>query len=125
MDDPRHAVSVTQIAQKRRSSDVSIVRRSRPFTAQLRLDRLPALIPIIRALVHVHAGNVVGGAVEREIEVPEGGAESVRQAGPALVVERVRLAEDEGEIVGLWEGGEVGGEVQLFGDGGGGGGVVH
>ena len=71
--------------------------------------------------MHVHAADAAGGAVEVEVEAPEGGAEGVGEAGGAFVVEGVGLAEDEGEV-GV---GEEGGFIELVGDAGGGGGVVH
>lgn len=49
------------------------------------------------------------------------GAKGVAEAGRSFIVERVCLAKDEGEAV-L---GKESGLVDLFGDGRGGGGVVH
>jgi len=75
----------------------------------------------------MHALDVISRAPEIEVYTPERGAESVGQTRPALVVEGVRFAEDEGEV-GLefvWEGGEEMGLVELFGDGDDGACVVH
>ena len=80
--------------------------------------------------MRVPAADIVRGAVQREVEDPEGGAEGVGETRGAFVVERVGFAEDEGEgsVVGGGGGGEGedGGPVgELVGNGGGGGGVVH
>lgn len=62
------------------------------------------------------------GAVQRQVEAPQRGAEGVGETWPALVVERVGFAEDEGQAR---EGGDVAGERELGREFEAGGGVVH
>ena len=69
----------------------------------------------------MHASDARSGAVEVEVEAPQRGAEGVREARGAFVVEGVGLAEDEGDA-GV---GEEGGFVELMGDARDSGGVVH
>ena len=52
--------------------------------------------PVVGSHVHVNATDVDTGGVQVEVDAPESGAEGVGEAGSALVVQRVRLAEDEG-----------------------------
>jgi hypothetical protein len=58
---------------------------------EMGVDKYPVVCPH----VHVHALEADRGRVEVKIYPPEGGAKGVGEAGAALVVEGVGLAEDE------------------------------
>ena len=75
--------------------------------------------------MEVQPADAAAGGEEGVVEGPERGAEGVGEAWRALVEEGVGLAEDVGDAVGLWEGGEVLQAVGLGCDGGGGERVVE
>ena len=56
----------------------------------------------------MHALDALRCAPEIKVDAPERGAEGIREAGCALIVERVRLAEDKGDGVVSEEGADVG-----------------
>lgn len=101
-----------QVVDGRRRGDLSVEGRLRADGGAVRGDGLPGVVPEVGALVHVDARDVVGGAVEVEVEAPEGGAEGVGEARAAFVVEGVGLGEDVGQVergevaacVGQWGG---------------------
>ena len=78
---------------------MSIIGRFRSLGRDVRFDGLPELVAVIGALVHVHAADTDGCAVEVEVDAPEGGSEGVGEAWCAFVVEAVGFAEDEGDVV--------------------------
>ena len=59
-----------EVSEEGCDADVAVVRRFRAFAGLVRIDRLPALISVVGPLVHVDAPDVIGGAVQIEVDPP-------------------------------------------------------
>ena len=92
-------VGLGEVAEHGGDGDAAVVGGFGAESGVRSLDGLPGRVAVVGALVHVDAADADRGAVEVEIDAPEGGAESVREAWCTFVVERVGLAENEGKFV--------------------------
>ena len=60
---------------------MAVIWRFCSFGTDVGFEGLPELVAVVGALVHVYASDSYRGAVEVEIEAPEGGAEGIGEAG--------------------------------------------
>lgn len=78
--------------------EVTIVRRFGAAGCDVGFDRLPGLVPVVGALVHVRARKVLRCKIDVPVHTPQGSTEAVAQARSSLSGERVVLAHDEWDV---------------------------
>ena len=94
--DLRPSLRVCKVAEESRDRNIPVERRFGAYGRVSCRDRLPGLLSVVRALVHVPPADPVGDEREPVVKDPERGTEAVRDASDALTRKRIAFAYDEG-----------------------------